>query len=214
MFYFSETLNSLNPARIVNWNKPLSYIKEAYCTPNTKGVFLVSFLFSVSLALFVSFGPVLIYNRFNLSETALSYFLAYFGFWIIITQIVLVSPVSRLIGQTRALRLGIMVMFGGLLGLYFAQTWIWLLLTTPIIAVGVALSYTTIVSLLSILTSNEKQGEILGINASVQSLAFALPGSISGIIAAKLAVSAPIILAVITALFAVYITFKAKSFRQ
>jgi DHA1 family tetracycline resistance protein-like MFS transporter len=211
--YFSETLERPDKTRTIKWNKPLTYVKGAYHSVQMRSIFLVSFIFSVSLALFVSFGPVLIYDRFSLSESSLSYFLAYFGFWIIITQILLVARLSRSLGKVKTLQLGLTCIFTGLLVLYLAPIWIWMLLAAPLIAFGVALSYTTITSLLSIETSKEKQGEVLGINASVQSLAFALPGTISGLIATQLTISAPIILAGIIVLCGIYVTIKSKSFR-
>ncbi len=210
-FYFVETLERLNATKTIKWNKPLSYIKNAYHSIQMRSTFFVSFAFAVSLALFVSFGPVLIYDRFSLSESSLSYFLAYFGFCIIIVQICFVARLSNSLRQIKTLQLGLASMFTGLLVLYVASVWVWMLLAAPLIAFGVGLSYTTITSLLSIMTSKDKQGEILGINASVQSLAFALPGTISGLIATKLSISAPIILAGIIILCSIYVTLKSKS---
>jgi MFS family permease len=212
--YFSETLKQPNKTHSIKWSKPLTYIKDAYHSVQMRSIFFVSFTFTVSLALFVSFGPVLIYDRFILSESSLSYFLAYFGFWIIVTQLLFVSCLSRYLGKIKTLQLGLISIFAGLLVLYLGTLWIWLLLAAPLIAFGVALSYTTITSLLSMKASQEKQGEVLGTNASVQSLAFALPGAISGLIATQLTVSAPIILAGIIILCGIYITFKAKSFND
>lgn len=209
--YFPETLNQPDKARQIKWSMPLTYIINAFRLVEVRGVFLISFLFSVSLALFVSFGPALIYDRFSVSESSLSYFLAYFGFWIILTQILFVSRLSRSLGKIGTLRIGLIAMCSGLLVLYVAPVWIWMLIAAPLIAFGVALAYTTITSLLSIKTHKEKQGEILGMNASIQSLAFALPGTVSGLIATKLTVSAPIVLAGIIVVSGIWITFKSKS---
>ncbi|MBA3788834.1 hypothetical protein H0X32_00345 [Patescibacteria group bacterium] len=94
-----------------------------------------------------------------------------------------------------------------------APQWGWLLIATPIIALGVALSYTMITSLLSSSTGNDTQGEVLGINASVQSLASALPGIISGAIASFLSPDVLILLGAGFALFASVSIFLTKTLR-
>jgi DHA1 family tetracycline resistance protein-like MFS transporter len=80
------------------------------------------------------------------------------------------------------------------------------------IALGVALSYTMITSLLSMRTDANRQGEVLGINTSVQSLAFALPGIFSGLIASKISADAPILIAAVFIFLAALFVFSSKQF--
>jgi DHA1 family tetracycline resistance protein-like MFS transporter len=156
---------------------------------------------------------VLFYSRFAFSSSVLGYFLAYFGISVILTQVFLVPRIITLADDAVVLRDGLLSVFVGLLILYFAPSWHWLILGTPILALGTALSYTMITSLLSFRSESTDQGEVLGINTSVQSLGFALPGLFSGLIAAYLSAGAPIALAGTFVLFAAAIVFFSKELK-
>jgi DHA1 family tetracycline resistance protein-like MFS transporter len=206
-FYFPETLIRLDPTRVIEWGKSLLYIRQAYVTRQLRGIFLVSFLFSASLALFITFGPVLMYGRFGLSESYLSYFLGYFGLSVIVAQGGLITRLLRIAPEEVVLRDSLLGIFVGLWILYFASSWPWLLLATPIIAMCVAFCYTMIASLLSLRTVSGRQGEILGINTSVQALGFAIPGIFSGLLAARLSADATIAAAGVCILCAAVFVF-------
>jgi DHA1 family tetracycline resistance protein-like MFS transporter len=60
--------------------------------------------------------------------------------------------------------------------------WKWLLLVQPLVALGQGVSQPNITSIVSQLSPKETQGEILGIQQSVQSVAFAVPPLIAGVI--------------------------------
>ena len=210
--WFPETHKTPDHMRRITWLRSLLHIRESYRNKNLRGIFLVSFLFSVCLSLFLTFGSVVVLQRFSLSQTSLSYFLGYFGFWIIVTQLGLIRLLLHIAREEIILRDSLLGIAVGLLMLYFVPSLPWLLLITPVLSLSVSLSYTMITSLLSDRSPAEKQGEMLGINTSVQSLAQTIPALFSGFVAASLSVSAPIIFGVIFAAGAGIYVFTSKKF--
>jgi DHA1 family tetracycline resistance protein-like MFS transporter len=86
-----------------------------------------------------------------------------------------------------------------------------LILTQPLVAIFQGLSQPNLTSIVSILSPKESQGEILGIQQSVQSAAFAIPPIIAGVVA-TIDVRFPILLAGISVLMAwLVFTFLFKS---
>ena len=82
--------------------------------------------------------------------------------------------------------------------LYFVPTGWWgLLLVVPVFAAFNGLNQSNLVGLLSRSASPRIQGEILGINASVQALAQTLPPLLSGVIAGRIGPGAPLIVAAV-----------------
>ena len=64
----------------------------------------------------------------------------------------------------------------------------------PFIAMANGLSLANLSGLVSRSVGNDRHGEILGINSSIQSIAQAIPPILSGIIAAAFVATAPIII--------------------
>jgi MFS family permease len=65
----------------------------------------------------------------------------------------------------------------------------------PIITSGIGMASATITALVSNSAGPEVQGEVLGINASLQALAQALPPLVAGFAAARFGIELPIVLA-------------------
>lgn len=212
VFLLPETHKTPERARQIKWTRSLLHLQESYRNKHLRDTFFVSFLFSACLSLFLTFGSVVVLQRFSLSQTVLSYFLGYFGFWIIVSQLGLIKLLLRVVREEIILRNSLLGISVGLLMFYFAPSLPWLLVITPIIALSVGLSYTMITTLLSIRTAPERQGETLGINTSVQSLAQAIPALFSGLVASSLTVSAPILAGVFFAAGAGIYVFTSKSF--
>src|SRR6185369_4532134 len=73
-----------------------------------------------------------------------------------------------------------------------------LLLATPLFAIFIGNTIANSTSLVSTSVGPEIQGEVLGINFSVQALAQAIPAALSGYIAAAVAINTPIIVGAIS----------------
>jgi MFS family permease len=85
---------------------------------------------------------------------------------------------------------------------FLPTVWWGLLLVVPFFAIFAGLTQANLTALVSGSVGPEMQGEVLGINASVQALAQTIPPVLSGYIAASIGATAPVFVAGVTILLA------------
>ena len=149
---------------------------------DARTLYIVSFMFAASLFLFIVDGPAVMFQRFHAPQSDLGYLLSYFGLVVIGAQLAI--PLLRRVARDDViLRNALFGLGGGLLVFYFAPSRAWLSFVTPWLAACVAFSYTMIVALLSVRTPEDRQGEVLSVNVSVQALAQVLMGATAALLA-------------------------------
>ncbi len=194
MFLLKETNMHMNNNKI-SWNKSLLNIVRAYKMKGLNTIFLTNFLFYAGFAFFTTFFGVFLINKFHFSQGNIGDFFAYVGLWSVFTQAVVTRFVAKYFPEVKVIRLtligaGIMIMA------YFLPQYAWqIFLIPPFFGLFSGLSMANLSSLLSRSAPANIQGEILGINASVQALAQAIPAVLSGFIAASLTPETPIFFA-------------------
>ncbi|MES2930537.1 MAG: MFS transporter [Patescibacteria group bacterium] len=206
-FLLSETNKNLQKTKIT-WTKSLSNIASAYRMKGINILFLTNFLFYGGFGFFTTFFGVFLINKFNFSQGNIGDFFAYIGLWSIFTQAIVTRFVAKRFPEAKVLR---MTLFGAALMIlaYFLPEKSWqMYLIPPIGGIMSGLAMTNLTSLLSRSAPANIQGEILGINASVQALAQAIPAILSGFVAATLSPQSPIIIA------AIIMAFGALAFRM
>lgn len=187
-----ETHKHINKAIKMVWTKSLTNIRKAAAAPGLRWVFTAEFLFFAGFTFFTTFFQILLIQKLHFTQANVGDFFAYIGIWIAISQGAITPLLAKYFKNYQVLRFAY---FGMSLAL-FAQLWptntSQLLLVAPLIAmiVGVVMANTS--ALVSLSAGPEMQGEILGIDASVQSLAQAIPAIISGYIA-TMGVNMPVI---------------------
>jgi MFS transporter, DHA1 family, tetracycline resistance protein len=200
--FFSETNKHIDPHAVLNWGKSLSNITKAFQLKDIRFLYLVNFLFFSGFTFFITFFSIFLIHRFHFSPGAIGDFFSFIGIWIVITQGFITRKVAKYVDATKVLRFTIILdgIFIGLL--YFApHAWV-LYLINPFIAIFNGLSFANMAGLISRSVDGKVQGEILGINASVQALAQLIPPILSGFIAAQFAPEAPLIAAAVMIIFA------------
>jgi MFS transporter, DHA1 family, tetracycline resistance protein len=195
-FLLSETNKNLQTGKIT-WTKSLHNIVDAYRMKGVNIIFLTNFLFYGGFAFFTTFFGVFLINKFGFSQGRIGDFFAYVGLWSVFTQAILTRTLAKKFSEQSIVRItliGASVMTIA----YFLPNQAWqIYLIPPFAGMCVGLSMANLTSLLSRSAPANIQGEILGINASVQALAQAIPAVLSGFIAATLAPQAPIFIAAI-----------------
>ena len=193
-FFLSETNKNLQTNKIA-WNKALKNIVRAYTMKGLNIIFLTNFLFYGGFAFFTTFFGVFLINKFQFSQANIGDFFAYVGLWSVFTQAVMTKFVVKRFKEVKVIR--ITLIGSGILVLaYFLPQYAWqILLIPPFFGLFSGLSMANLSSLLSHRAPPGIQGEILGINASVQALAQAIPAILSGFIAASLTPETPLIFA-------------------
>lgn len=190
--FLPETHRHINNRLKLAWNQSLSNIKKAALSPGLRVVFSANFLFWGGFTFFTTFFQILLIEKLHFKQSNVGDFFAYIGIWIAVTQATLTPWLAKRFKNSQILRVSIIgtgvALFLQLLPNNAAQ----LLLVAPFIAIFNGLTLANATSLVSSSVGPEIQGEVLGIDSSVQALAQSIPAIISGYVA-TLGVSMPII---------------------
>jgi DHA1 family tetracycline resistance protein-like MFS transporter len=166
-------------------------IIKAATYPGLRVVFPSIFLFWAGFSFFQTFFSVMLINKLHFSASNIGDYFAYVGIWIAFTQIVITPFVAKHKKNYQVLRYSMITVGLGLYATLWAHNAAQLLLATPLFAIFVGQTIANSTSLVSTSVGPEIQGEVLGINFSVQALAQAIPALLSGYIA-EIGISTPI----------------------
>jgi DHA1 family tetracycline resistance protein-like MFS transporter len=157
-------------------------IKKAFALINMRVILLTLFLQAVGFSFFMQFFQVYLIKKFDFTTSEIGLVFGYIGIWIAFTQGVLTRVISAKFMPPQILRISLIVLSSALILIILPAKWQWLLVIQPLVAMAQGLSQPNLTSLVSQLTPKENQGEILGIQQSVQSIAFGVPPLIAGVI--------------------------------
>ena len=194
-FMFPETHKHKNLQFIIDWTKSIHNILKAFSLRQLRPLFITIFLYTAGFTFFTTFFGVFLIERFGFTQGQIGDFFAYVGLWIAFTQAIVTRYVAKKFKESDVLKFS-MVGTGIAVFLYFLPTQWWqLLLITPFFAMMNGLTFANITALISRSADHTIQGEVMGINTSVQALGQAIPPILSGYIAASLVSSSPLIVA-------------------
>lgn len=211
--FFPETNQHIKHTLKINWAKSIKNIIHAYSLPNLRSLFLVNFLFQGGFAFYTTFAAVFLISRFNFTSGNIGDFFAYSGLWIAITQGLITRKISSKFSEMAVLRFTIFFCGVVLLCYFIPQVWWQMLFITPLFAINMGLSQANMAGLVSRLADPKIQGEVLGINFSVQALAQSIPAALSGFIAAQMGSNTPVVVSASVMMFAAvvfWLSFRTK----
>lgn len=192
IFKLRETLQVKSKAKFL-WNKSLHNIKVAATDKSLRTVFPTLFFFVAGFGFFRAFFQVFLSQKLHFSTGSIGDYFAFVGICIALAQGLITPLVAKRYKNYQILKVSLL--FNGiiLMGLAMVtKTWE-LLAVTPLFAIMNGQSMANATSLVSASASQEIQGEVLGINASVQATADSITSVLSGYIAASLSVKAPVL---------------------
>ena len=206
--WFDETLRYPQSDLRITFTGGIHYIRSAIARPELRTIFGVVFLTMVGFTFFTQFFQVYVITRFHYRQVDIGEMYAYIGIWIALTQGVITRLLARKFPPVVVLRLSIFFLGVGFFCLLLPQHSLYLYFVLPIVSIAQGVTMPNTTALVSNAVTLQDQGEILGINQSVQSLAFALPPVIAGIITA-IDIRLPILIASVFAFLAwlVFIVF-------
>lgn len=178
---FRETLTTRSQARISPF-MGFRNIAKAFKLTNLRTILLVIFLLTFGFNFFTQFFQVYLIEKFGLDQTQIGLNFAYIGFWIAITQGFINRFVSKRYLPQRIIARTPLVLAFAIFCLLIPERYIGLLFIIPFVAICQGLTYPNGNALVSNLASKDSQGEMLGINQSIQSLAMAIPPIIAGFV--------------------------------
>lgn len=181
--YFAETLTAtrmspLHPA------SGLRQIAKAFGRPELRGLFAVSFLMVFGFNFFTQFIQIYLIKRFDFGQGDIGALFGYLGLWIALTQGLLLRPVSARLSPAPILRFSLLLMGLAVMCILIPKESVFLYAILPLVSLGQGFSSPNLLSLISNKADPSVQGEILGINQSVNSFAQLLPPLIGGMIVA------------------------------
>jgi DHA1 family tetracycline resistance protein-like MFS transporter len=174
------------------WTKAISNVRKAALAPGLRIVFLSEFLFFAGFTFFTTFFQILLIQKLHFTQANVGDFFAYIGIWIALTQGAVTPILAKSFKNYQVLRFAFFGMGMSLFAMLWPGNTTQLLLVTPLIALFVGVIMANTSALVSLSAGPEMQGEILGIDASVQSLAQAIPAIISGYVA-TMGINMPVI---------------------
>jgi len=189
--YLPETLHTkiLTPVSLFTGFRNLG---RALKFTHLRTIFLVTFLLTLGFNFFTQFFQVFLIERFQFTQGDIGNLFAYMGLWIAITQGLVNRPLSRRFTPEQIVSVSALCLGLALPLLLLPRHAALLYVIFPLIAISNGLTHPNSVAIVSNLADEESQGEILGINQSIQSFAMVLPPLIAGFIS-TLHVSLPIL---------------------
>ncbi len=157
-------------------------IVRAFQLPSLRTMFAVVFLLTLGFNFFTQFFQVYLIDKFAFTQSQIGYLFAFVGVWIAITQGGITRMLSHRFTPQQTLAGTIFLLAFTLPLLLLPENAIYLLVILPFVAIFEGLIIPNSNSIISNLADEKSQGEIMGINQSIQSLGMAIPPIIAGFI--------------------------------
>lgn len=195
IFFLRETHPSPRREQVIEWHRSLQNIARATRLTSLRSLLLTNLFFQVGFAFYTTFSALFLLSRFGLSEGQIGNYFAFVGLWIVFTQGFVMRVVAARYSELRVLRYSLVVAGVVLLLFLVVPSMSYLYVVAPFFSVAIGLTQANIVGAISRSASDDVQGEILGVNGSVNALAQSIPPLVSGVLAATLSPSAPVLCA-------------------
>lgn len=171
-FYFPETLQDkrTDKKKTSVWSA-FANIKKVFASENLRTIFLIIFLYFFGFTMFTQFYQVFLIKKFQFGQARIGYLFGYIGIWGVFTQGVLVRLVSKRFTPAQVLSVTLPALAMSYL-LYLLPEASWqLLICVPFYAIAQGMSMPNLNAIVSNNASASMQGETMGMQQSVQSVA-------------------------------------------
>ncbi|NNE30384.1 MAG: MFS transporter [Saprospiraceae bacterium] len=176
---FPETLKQKSRTKISMFSG-FRNIRKSFASPNLRKVFLVVLLLSLGFTFFTQFFSVLLFEKFKWSESNIGLLYGWVGIWLVLTQGLIVRKMSGKIAPKAILPFSIFALAVSLFLLILPDKGWWFFVINPLIALSHGITSPNMTSIVSESASIKEQGEIMGINQSMNSVGQAIPPLIAG----------------------------------
>ena len=157
---------------------------EAFKLAPFRALLIVNFFLYLGIDFVFQFNPVYFVQKWEFTSSHVGWLLSYTSISMVMTQWLLVKPVSKGGRTPRAITAVCAVALSGLLILeILPNDWWWLCLILPCVGASMALATTNMSALLSDTAPSDAQGRMLGVSHSVRVLGSALLCFCGGILA-------------------------------
>ena len=179
MFYLKEHQH----VRDENMKTGLSYyarVFEYMREANLRPFYFIFLFFALPFSLFISMFSLFAMIKFNFTTQDIGLFLMYVGLLGVVWQGGVIRPLVRRVGDLLALRMGMVALLVGLLGLALAHTVTELSIVAIIFSFGTAITRPTLSSLITQIAPERRKGGALGVSSSLESFSRSIAPILGG----------------------------------
>lgn len=176
----SATIEKAN----VNPLQGVRNIKKALQISELKAILTVLFFVYLGFTFFTQFSSVYLIDALGFTDQQLGKFFAFVGLILFITQMLIIRLATKYFAPRQIILVVLLTLSTGLLVFLLPQKYEAIFLVVPIIPMSFGLLQPNMLSIISNSASSQIQGQILGIQQSIRSLAFTIPPLISAYISA------------------------------
>jgi len=180
---FPETLKERS-TRKIDLLVGFKNLGKAASHTQMRSIFIIVFLLTFGFNFFTQFFQVFLISKFAFSQSQIGDLFAYMGLWIAIAQGAFLRPLSKKYSPQTILSVSILLLAITFPILLLPDKSIWIYVIIPFIAIFQGLTQPNTTAIVSGMSDAKSQGEILGINQSVASLAQAIPPILAGFLTA------------------------------
>lgn len=176
-YNFTETLAERRQTA-VNIFKGVGNIARSFRAPNLRVIFTVVLFTSLGFTFFTQFFSVLLIEKIGVRIKDVGLLFGWIGLWLVITQGVTVRILSRKYASATVLRVSLLMLSIAVAAVMLPSALWMFYLVNPFIATFQGITSPNLTAVVSSQVARDQQGEILGINQSMQSLGQILPALI------------------------------------
>ena len=181
--YFPETLKYKMDTKVSVF-QGLTNITKVFKMPKLRGILYIVLLIQLGFTFFTQFYSIILYRDLGFSVKEVGFLFLWIGIWLTFTQSYLVRLLSEKIDQRKLLSITIPILAVLLILLVFSDNIVMAYVINALIAIALGLTSPNLTALVSNEAPNDRQGEVLGINQSVNSVGQLVPPLIGGFILA------------------------------
>ena len=178
-FAFEETLKK-SVAKKIHALIGFTHLAKAVRMQKMRSIFIVIFLHSLGFCFFTQFFPVFLVQKFHFQEASIGAMFGYIGLWIAFCQGFVTRVVSKHFSPEKVLRISMFGLSTTLFLITLSGNVAILYLIQPLMAVFEGLNFPNETSIVAKLSTEDDQGEAMGIIQSLRALGQAVPPIIAG----------------------------------
>src|SRR3989338_7662155 len=198
-FFFAALLSALNTALVflifretlvqkvyskLSLTTGIRNLALALKMKNLRTIFLVIFLIGFGFTFMTTFFQVFLVEKFSFNQSQIGDMFAFMGLCVALSQGLIARRISQKFSPEKVLKWSVLFLSLSVPLLIIPDNPFFIYLILPLIAAFNGLTFPNSTAIVSGLAGKESQGEILGINQSIQSVAMALPPLVAGFMVA------------------------------
>ena len=178
-FMFRETLKETRHTDITFF-RGISNVATSFKVPRLRNIFIVVLCLSLGFTFFTQFFSVLLIQKFSYSEKDIGFLYGWVGIWLVFTQAFIVRKLSGNVASERILMFTPLTLCLAVASLLIPDQSFWFFAINPIIAMSQGMTSPNLMTVVSRQAGASHQGEILGINQSMNSIGQCIPPLLAG----------------------------------